>query len=165
MQINVSLTLTLPQDGEKLAILAQMAGCKLAPTAPFTGPFVDPETVAKVEESEKRTRVRKAKPEITPVAEAAIAKHEKVAELAQMSEPESTERLKTVGEAFTQRFSKQMDAVTEVKALIESKFKVARLRDLVHAQRVELIAILDGRIKEIDSKAVTAAPAASVAGL
>ena len=80
----------------------------------------------------------------------------------EMSEAESTEKLKVVGEAFVQRFSKQGDAVDEVKKLIESKFKVVRLRDLVHPQRVELIAVLESRIKELDSRQTQASVPAPV---
>ena len=69
-----------------------------------------------------------------------------------MTEAESEAKLKVVGEAFVQRFSKQEDAVTEVKRTIEEKFKVARLRDLKHEQRVVLIATLEARIREIDSR-------------
>lgn len=79
-----------------------------------------------------------------------------------MTEKDSEERLKVVGEAFVQRFSKSGDAVDEVKKTIESRFKVTRLRDLVHAQRVELLGVLEARIKEIDSRQTQAA--APVAG-
>ena len=98
-------------------------------------------------------RLRKPR---TPKAEVAAPQIEKPQAAAtpagQMTEAESEARLKVVGEAFVQRFSKQEDAVTEVKKTIEEKFKVARLRDLKHEQRVALIATLEARIREIDSR-------------
>ena len=129
----------------------KFADAQIAPAAP-TEPVVTP-----------RTRKPKAEPK---APEAAVPAPVASAAPAAMNEKESEDRLKVVGEAFVQRFSKQGDAVDEVKKTIESKFKISRLRDLVHAQRVELIAILEARIKEIDSKPVqSVAPAAVGLGL
>lgn len=78
---------------------------------------------------------------------------------AALTEKESEERLTTVGEAFVQRFSKQDDAVGEVFKRLADTYKVARLRDLKHPQRLDLIAYLEARIKEIDSKTTLSAAA------
>lgn len=82
-----------------------------------------------------------------------------------LDEKGSEDRLKAVGEAFVQRFSKQGDAVAEVSKLLGEKYKIARLRDLTHPQRLDLIATLEVRIKEIDSRPVAAPSVAAPAGL
>ena len=150
----------------------KQAGVPSQPNLPLreTAPTATPEApMAGEQPAAKPGRTRKPKvepapetlgeklglhtPASAPVAGAALIKE------AVMTEAQSEERLKVVGEAFVQRFSKTGDAVGEVKATIESRFKVTRLRDLVHAQRVELIGVLEGRIKEIDSKQTQAAAA------
>ena len=113
-----------------------------------------------VKVDEVNAELKKTRKARTPKAEVAAPQIEKpqaavpsaAAPTGPMTEAESEAKLKVVGEAFVQRFSKQEDAVTEVKRTIEEKFKVARLRDLKHEQRVVLIATLEARIREIDSR-------------
>jgi len=75
---------------------------------------------------------------------------------AEMTEEQSTEQLmKVVGPAFIKRFNKPtVDGKTEgydaIKKLTAEKYKVGKLADLVHAQRLQLIVELKAKIAEAD---------------
>lgn len=159
MKVIVTMELTLPEDGEKLAILAEMSGVKLAPTSAAT-------TLTPAESTKPRGKKAAAAapaPILAPSA-ATIAPSIPVDPLMQdettapppppaaaaaagagvLTEDQSLDKAKDIAKRLVEAYPEKEPATNRPKGFrlameLLGKHKVARTTDLVHAQRVQFV--------------------------
>jgi hypothetical protein len=163
--MKVMVELTLPQDGELLAIISEKAGVKLV----ATGTALGEETTKAPRKAKKAADVAasatpvEALPAKDPLLDAPAPAPAAAAPVA-MSESESAARAAEANKAIVRAYpTKGADDLPEgfhkAKAVL-AEFGVARTTDLVHAQRLQYIARLEAMIA-----AKAASPAQAAAGL
>lgn len=149
MKINVTFELELPQDGEKLARLAELSGVTLAPTGTVTAAPAAPKTRTKKEkpaESAPSAPTPSGDPLMQAETSHALppAAPQVPASVAVLTEEQSLEKAKDLAkklvEAFPQKGADNRPQGFRMALDLLAKFKVARTTDLVHADRLTFIA-------------------------
>ncbi len=164
MKINVSLELELPQDGEKLAILAEMSGVKLAPAGAFVPSALPTETVAAPAKA-PRAKKEKASVLVAPIpfepptgdplmqaeaaapAPAAQVLTSTVVYTEEKSALRAADLAKTLCTTFDEKEANNRPKGFRLALELLAKHKVARTTDLVHAQRLAFIADAEALLK------------------
>jgi len=103
----------------------------------------------------RKPRAPKAEAPAAPVAPAAPAPAPTAGEV---TEEASLLEIKAIAKTYVQRFANQVDGIKAFRQLMSDKVKVARLDDLVHAQRLIVIEAAKAEI----AKATPAVAAANV---
>jgi len=139
MQINIALTLTLPEDKEKLRALNDIMSLSQAEVEKLTSGKDVAETPGKAK------RAAKTAPEApAPAAEAPAAAPEK-AEPTEKEQKKSAQDTTEIAKMLVAKFNKPMlpdnkpEGFHMAKKLLIDHFKVGRLSDLTHEQRLEFI--------------------------
>ncbi len=68
-----------------------------------------------------------------------------------LSEEDSVKEVRAIAKVYVQRFANQVDGIAAFRKLMSDKLKVAKIDDLVHAQRVQMIAIAKEEIAKADA--------------
>jgi hypothetical protein len=155
MKVIVTMELTLPEDGEKLAILAEMSGVKLAPTGTAT---LTPAAAAAPRARKPKTDAPAA-PAPAPAIPAApldpLMQDETTAPPAApapaapaaagvLTEDQSLDKAKDIAKRLVEAYPEKEPSTNRPKGFrlameLLGKHKVARTTDLVHAQRVQFV--------------------------
>jgi hypothetical protein len=172
MNINITVSLTLPQDAEKFKILSGvLAG------GPIPATIVEvPSSAPAPEKSAAKVRKQRVDKDVSsvqapapapaptvdeqPAAKPAAAPGEVFGRPAEMSEEESKAEIKAVAKVYIARFANQMDGIKAFRGLMSSTCGVGKLDDLVHAQRLQVIVAAKAELAKADT-AKSAAPAAA----
>lgn len=117
---------------------------------PTSEEAVKPEVLAEIAAVKKERKTRATKAEAPVAAVAAPAAPPSVAE---MTEDASILELRAVAKVFVQRFGNQADGIAAFRKLMADTCKVAKIDDLVHAQRLQMIIAAKAEIAKADKTA------------
>lgn len=115
---------------------------------------------ASVPASEPAPRTRKPR---APKIEAEIAPPAApVKPASELSEAESTAKIKATAKTYVQRFANQVDGIAAFRKLMVDTCRVGKLDDLVHAQRLQVISAAEADIAKGTTAPAPKPAAASV---